>query len=142
MSDPLQYQATPNTEISVEALKKAEEFIEEEEGASHKLKGWMAVGLTAIAVLTTVFHLYVAYGIVPTQQLRAIHVGLILFLSFLMFPIAKRFRHRIMWWDVILALLSVGVPCASISMLVPKLPLSFWQALTAPRTPVLRPRGP
>ena len=109
MSDPLQYQATPSTEIGVEALKKAEEFIEEEEGASHKLKGWMAIVLTAIAVLTTVFHLYAAYGIVPTQQLRAIHVGLVLLLSFLMFPIAKRFRHRIMWWDVVLALVSVGV---------------------------------
>ena len=106
MGDPLQH-AVVTGEISTEALRKAEEFIEEEEGASHKLKGWVAIFLTAVAVLTTVFHLYAAYGIVPTQQLRAIHVGLVLFLSFLMFPIAKRFRHRIMWWDVILALLSV-----------------------------------
>ena len=83
MSDPLQNQATANVEISADALHRAEEFIEEEEGAAHKLKGWMAAFLTAIAVLTTVFHLYAAYGIVPTQQLRAIHVGLVLFLSFL-----------------------------------------------------------
>ncbi len=109
MSDPLQNQAAVNAEISAEALKKAEEFIEEEEGAAHKLKGWQAIFLTAVAVLATVFHLYAAYGIVPTQQLRAIHVGLVLFLSFMLFPIAKRFRHRIMWWDVILALLSIGV---------------------------------
>ena len=109
MNDPLQYQAAANGEISAEALKKAEEFIEEEEGKTHKLKGWVAGFLTAVAVLTTVFHLYAAYGIVPTQQLRAIHVGLVLFLSFLMFPIAKRFRHRIMWWDVILALVSVAI---------------------------------
>ena len=109
MSDPLQIQATANVEISADALHRAEEYIEEEEGAAHKLKGWMAVFLTAIAVLTTVFHLYAAYGIVPTQQLRAIHVGLVLFLSFLMFPIAKRFRHRIIWWDVTLALVSIAV---------------------------------
>ena len=108
MGDPLQHAAVTG-EISTEALRKAEEFIEEEEGASHKLKGWLAIFLTAVAVLTTVFHLYAAYGIVPTQQLRAIHVGLVLFLSFLMFPVAKRFRHRIMWWDVVLALASVGV---------------------------------
>ena len=108
MGDPLQHAAVTG-EISTEALRKAEEFIEEEEGASHKLKGWVAIFLTAVAVLTTAFHLYAAYGIVPTQQLRAIHVGLVLFLSFLMFPIAKRFRHRIMWWDVILALLSVVI---------------------------------
>ena len=109
MSDPLQNQTAASAGIGADALKKAEEFIEEEEGAAHKLKGWKAIFLTAVAVLTTVFHLYAAYGIVPTQQLRAIHVGLVLFLSFLLFPIAKRFRHRIMWWDVILALLSVGV---------------------------------
>ncbi|MBL0121491.1 MAG: TRAP transporter fused permease subunit [Betaproteobacteria bacterium] len=109
MSDPFQEQAAANSEISAEALQKAEEFIEEEEGASHKLKGAMAIFLTAIAVLTTVFHLYAAYGIVPTQQLRPIHVGLVLFLSFLMFPAAKRFRHHIMWWDIVLALVSVGI---------------------------------
>ena len=109
MSDPLQNQAAATDKISPEALKKAEEFIEEEEGAAHKLKGWMAIFLTAVAVLTTVFHLYAAYGIVPTQQLRAIHVGLVLFLSFLMFPVSKRFRHRIVWWDVILALVSAGI---------------------------------
>ncbi len=109
MIDPIQEQAAASAEISAEALHKAEEFIEEEEGAAHKLKGPMAIFLTTIAVLTTVFHLYAAYGIVPTQQLRPIHVGLVLFLSFLMFPAAKRFRHRIMWWDVILALVSAGI---------------------------------
>ena len=60
-------------------------------------------------MLTSVFHLYAAYGIVPTQELRAIHVGLVLFLSFLLFPVAKRFRHRIMWWDVVFALASLAV---------------------------------
>ena len=95
--------------ISDDALKKAEEFIEAEEGASHKLKGAVAIFLTAMTVLTTAFHLYAAYGIVPTQQLRAVHVGMILFLSFLMFPVTRRFRHRIKWWDVMLALMSVGV---------------------------------
>jgi TRAP transporter 4TM/12TM fusion protein len=97
------------TAVSAEALEKAEKFIEEEEGASHKVKGWLAVFLTAIAVLSTVFHLYAAYSIVPTQHLRAIHVGIVLFLSFLAFPIAVRYRHRIMWWDVLLALLSIGI---------------------------------
>ena len=57
MSDPRQYQATPGTGISAEAMKKAEEFIEEEEGASHQFRGAMAVFLTAVAVLSSVFHL-------------------------------------------------------------------------------------
>ncbi len=57
----------------------------------------------------SVFHLYTAYGIVPTQTLRPIHVGFVLFLCFLVFPVAPRFRHRIMWWDWLAAALSIAV---------------------------------
>ncbi len=95
--------------ISDEALAKAEEFIEEEEGAANKLGGWLAAAVTLVAVAMSAFHLYTAYGIVATQTLRPIHVAWVLFLGFLVFPIAPRFRHRIMWWDWILALLSVAV---------------------------------
>jgi TRAP transporter 4TM/12TM fusion protein len=95
--------------VSEEARLKAEEFIEAEEGAANKLKGWLAVTVTALAFVMSVFHLYTAYAIVPTQTLRPVHVGFVLFLSFLVFPIAKRFRHRIMWWDWLAAALSVGI---------------------------------
>src|SRR3546814_7214006 len=57
----------------------------------------------------SLFHMYAAYAIVPTQTLRPIHVGFVLFLSFLLFPLAKRFRHRIMWWDWLAALLSIAI---------------------------------
>ena len=43
MSDPLQNRSGASVDISAEAMHKAEEFIEEEEGAQHKLKGWLAV---------------------------------------------------------------------------------------------------
>src|SRR5207248_1181845 len=49
----------------------------------------------------TLFHLYAAYDIVPMQQLRYIHVAFVLLLSFLLFPLAMRFRNRIRWWDMI-----------------------------------------
>ena len=55
------------------------------------------------------FHLYTAYAIVPTQTLRPVHVGFVLFLSMLVFPVAKRFRHRVMWWDWLAAALSVAI---------------------------------
>ena len=45
----------------------------------------------------------------PTQTLRPVHVGFVLFLCFLVFPVAQRFRHRIMWWDWLAALLAVAV---------------------------------
>ena len=95
--------------VSDEALKKAEAYIEEEEGAANRMTGMLAAFLTLVAVLMSLFHLYAAYEIVPTQTLRPVHVGFVLFLSFLIFPVARRFRHRIMWWDWLAALLSVAV---------------------------------
>ena len=55
------------------------------------------------------FHLYTAYAIVPTQMLRPVHVAFVLFLCFLVFPVARRFRHRVMWWDWLAAALAVAV---------------------------------
>jgi TRAP transporter 4TM/12TM fusion protein len=95
--------------VSDEALSKAQEFIEEEEGAANRFDGWRAAFITVMAVAMSLFHLYTAYGIVPTQTLRPVHVGMVLFLTFLLFPVARRFRHRIMWWDGLAALLSIVV---------------------------------
>src|SRR6185503_5893340 len=50
--------------------------------------GWVGVAVTGIAVVMTLFHLYAAYDIVPTQELRYIHVAFVLLLSFLLFPLA------------------------------------------------------
>ena len=102
---------TKTGELSPEQLRKVEEYIEEEEGSLNRYRGWLAVFLTAVAVATSAIHLYAAspFGIVRTDLLREIHVGLVLFLSFMLFPISKRFRHRLRWWDVLFALLSVAV---------------------------------
>ena len=75
--------------IDAEALKKAEQFIEAEEGASNKLRGALGIFVSATAVVMSLFHLYTAYAIVPAQVLRPVHVGFVLFLSYLLFPVAK-----------------------------------------------------
>src|SRR5213595_3888778 len=95
--------------IDAEALKKAEQFIEAEEGASNKLPGALGIFVSVTAVVMSLFHLYTAYAIVPTQVLRPVHVGFVLFLSYLLFPVAKRYRHRIMWWDWAAAFAAVAV---------------------------------
>ncbi|HVY58312.1 MAG TPA: TRAP transporter fused permease subunit [Xanthobacteraceae bacterium] len=100
---------TETVEISEEQLRKAEAYVEAEEGAANRLSGWAGTITTAIAVAMTLFHLYAAYEIVPTQPLRYTHVAFVLVLSFLLFPLAMRFRNRIRWWDVIPAVAAVAI---------------------------------
>jgi len=95
--------------ISAEQLAKAEAFVESEEGAANRLAGYAGTIVTAIAVAMTLFHLWAAYDIVPTQQLRYTHVAFVMMLAFLLFPMAQRFRHRIQWWDVLFGLTAVAI---------------------------------
>src|SRR6266581_826322 len=106
ISDP---RLTAQGAISDEALRKAEEFVEQEEGAANRLTGWAGTIVTAIAVLCTLFHLYAAYDIVPTQPLRYAHVAFVMVLCFLLFPVAARFRNRIQPWDVVAAAAAVAI---------------------------------
>jgi len=108
MSEEIARLHQPAAEISEEALKRAEEMIEREEGIQNKLAGWLAGFVAAVAVVMSLFHLYTAYAIVRPEHLRAIHVAFVLFLSFLVFPVARRYRHRVMWWDWALAALGVA----------------------------------
>ena len=78
-------------------------------GRVNKLKGWLAAFVTLAAVVMSGYHLYTAYEIVPAQTLRAVHLAFVLFLCFLVFPVARRHRHRVMWWDWIAALLAIAV---------------------------------
>ena len=100
-------QETVAAAVDEARLKKAEQYIEEEEGSARKIGGWIGRGLIALAVLMTLYHLYVAYDIVTAQVLRSVHVGFVLVLSFLMFPMARRWRQSIQWWDVLLAAASI-----------------------------------
>jgi TRAP transporter 4TM/12TM fusion protein len=95
--------------VSGEALEKAKEYVEIEEGVVNKLPGVPGLFVTALAVIMSLFHLYAAYGIMPTHILRGIHVAFILFLCFLLFPVSRRFRHRVCWWDWLMAAVSLVV---------------------------------
>ena len=93
----------PAAEVSEEALKRAEAMIEREEGVQNRFGGWRAGLVGVIAVVMSVFHLYTAYAILRPEHLRATHVAFVLVLTFLVFPMARRYRHRIMPWDWLLA---------------------------------------
>jgi len=98
----------PEPAVSAERLHKAEEFIEQEEGAFNRFGGWLGTAITAGGVAMSLFHLYAAFFVVPPETLRAVHAGAALFLIFLLYPVVQRFRHRLMPWDVVLALATAG----------------------------------
>src|SRR5436305_2718568 len=113
-----QINAADEAAVSSDALRKAEEFIEQEEGAANRLAGWTGTIVTAIAIVCTLFHLYVAVAgswpltwapLITTQDLRYTHVAFVLVLSFLLFPVALKYRNHIRWWDVIPAVAAVFI---------------------------------
>ena len=91
--------------VSEERLRAAEAFIEQDEGATSRYRGLLAQLTTTLLVVMSLFHLYAAVDIVGAQVLRPVHVGFVLVLVFLLFPIGRRYRNRLMWWDVVGALL-------------------------------------
>jgi len=115
MSEEVARLHQPAAEVSEAALRRAEEMIEQEEGVHNRFTGWRAAMVGTIAVAMSVFHLYTAYAIVRPEHLRATHVAFVLLLTFLVFPLARRFRHRIMAWDWLLAAAGVATAVYLIS---------------------------
>jgi TRAP-type uncharacterized transport system fused permease subunit len=95
--------------IDLASQKKLDELIRQEEGEANDYRGWLTIFLTFCAVGMSIFHLYAAYEIVPTQFLRTIHLAIVLFLVFLTFPLTARFKNILMWWDLIIACFSIFV---------------------------------
>ena len=94
--------------LDEQTRRRVESLIKEEEGDANQYRGALGVALTLTAVLMSLFHLYAAYAIVPAQLLRTTHVTLVLVFIFLSFPIAARFKNRLMPWDILLAMLAVA----------------------------------
>ena len=105
-------------ELAEDKRKKVEELIEEEEGATNRLGGWLGTAVVAFAVGVSVIHLYAAVAgswpftgtpIIPTYTLRPLHVGLVLALIYVLFPFARRLRNRVTPMDWLCAAASLGV---------------------------------
>ena len=99
---------TTTDTLDAETRQRVESLIKEEEGDANQYKGTLGVLLTVTAVLMSLFHLYAAYSIVPAQILRTAHVTMVLVFIFLTFPIAARFKNRLMVWDIVFALLAIA----------------------------------
>ena len=94
--------------VAEEALKEAEKYIEEDEGLVDAIPPGLANKVvTLIAIVMSLVHLYAAVGIITPHILRGIHVMFVAGLTFLVFPVFKRFRGKIFWFDVLLAVISI-----------------------------------
>lgn len=106
---------TTSTDLTEEQKKKIEEIIEQEEGVTRKVTGFWDIVITALAIIMSLFAIYSTIVPVTTQILRGVHVALLLALSFLYYPLSKRFRGRITLFDVVLSLL--GLACIGYMLL-------------------------
>ncbi len=81
------------------------------ESAYRRLAGKAAFIVSAIAIVFTLFQLYTAsVGLLPARLQRAVHLGFVLVLAFLLYPPRRnRGTKRVPWFDVVLAALSVAV---------------------------------
>ena len=73
--------------------------------------GWRDIGIRAVCIAFSAFHLYTAAtGQLAPQLQRSIHLGFVLFLIYLLYPAkAKNKDKPLPWWDVALAVAGVSV---------------------------------
>ena len=88
------------------SVERAEKILEEIEAPTRKFKGAMGYITTALAVSCSLFALYGAFGSMITQVSRFVHVMMILVLTFLFYPPARRWKDRNLAVDIALALLA------------------------------------
>ena len=94
--------------VAEAALKEAEKYVEEDEGLVDAIPPGLANKVvTLIAIVMSLVHLYAAVGIITPHILRGIHVMFVAGLTFLVFPVLKRFRGKIFWFDVLMAVISI-----------------------------------
>jgi TRAP transporter 4TM/12TM fusion protein len=92
----------PKGALDEATAARLEALIEQEEGAQNRFSGLLGHVAVAVALAMSLFHLWAAWDIVPTTTLRFVHVGFVLALGFLLFPVGPRFRNRLMPWDWVL----------------------------------------
>jgi TRAP transporter 4TM/12TM fusion protein len=105
-------------ELDEARRRRVEELIEEEEGATNALAGWLGRAVLWFAAGVSILHLYAAaagappfYGtpIIATYTLRPLHVGLVLALIYLLFPMRRALRNRVTPLDWLCAAASLAI---------------------------------
>lgn len=83
----------------------------DKESAYRTFRGWLEVFIRVLCIAFSAFHLFTAAtGAYPPQIQRAVHLGFVLVLIYLLYPArATGSKHRLAWYDVILAAAGAAV---------------------------------
>jgi len=81
--------------------------IKEMESSTREVKGTWKYIVTLVSVIAALYHLASAYSmLLPTMWHRSIHLSVGLFLTFLLYPMTKKQKDRVPFYDYILAIIS------------------------------------
>jgi len=100
-----------NTASTMEADIQAIMEKYDRESVTRNYKNWVKWFVFGVCILFSLVQLYSAFtGRVAATQLRPLHLGFVMCLVFLNYPVTKKSRRDILpWYDVILAALAMGV---------------------------------
>ena len=99
-------------EFAVAAQEEVDAIMQkyDRESAFRTLTGYRGVILSVILILFSVLQLYSTWRIIPSTHMRPIHLGIVLMLAYLLYPVRRKSRKdKLPWYDVVLALLSIAV---------------------------------
>jgi len=94
--------------LTQEQEKKIEALMEEEEGVKRKVTGFWGNVITILAVAMSLFAIYSTIFPVTTQIRRGSHVAFLLTLSFLYYPLARKYKGKITFIDLFFAFFSIA----------------------------------
>ncbi|NLG78691.1 MAG: TRAP transporter permease [Firmicutes bacterium] len=80
------------------------------ESAYRRIPGAYSVVISVIAIAFSLFQLYTAaFGVLPAQIQRAVHLGFGVLLAYLLYPASRRGIRKLAWYDVVLAVVGAFV---------------------------------
>jgi TRAP transporter 4TM/12TM fusion protein len=84
----------------------------DESALQRDVRGWIGWGIAGIAIVFSLFQLYqMGFGLMPAQNLRAVHLAFVLALIFLLYPTLKRWdMSRLSILDALLAAAAISGP--------------------------------
>ncbi len=95
-----------------ETLDTNQQILEkyDRDSAFRTLVDWRGTIISVVLVCFSLFQLYSTWFIVPSTHMRPIHMAIVMFVAYLLYPARKGMRKdKLPWYDVLLAVLSLVI---------------------------------